>query len=162
MADGPGLPGVSVTAVCANLGINRSTFYAHYEDAGDVMASAERRLGDGFAEAMAGALGESRRAAFEALFAYVADNAWFYGPHLRHGGGISVLGRIGEPPSPAALGRGDAEIGYRLAFFRGGVTALLARWLERGCPESPAQMCDVLASEYRAWEQVAALSLTSR
>ena len=161
MADGRGPSGVSVTAVCNELGINRSTFYAHYDDVGDVMGSAERDLADGLADAMAGALGESRRAAFEALFAYVADHAWFYGPHLRHGGSISVLGRFEGSPllEGAPLDRGNEGIGYRLAFFRGGVTALIARWLDRGCPESPGQMCDVLANEYRAWEQVVTLSM---
>ena len=160
MADELGVPGVSVTAVCNKLGINRSTFYTHYEDVGDVMASVERKLGSQLAEDMAEALGESRRAAFEALFAHVADNAWFYGPHLRHGGSISVLGRFEGSPLLAGLplDHGNEEIDYRLAFFRGGVTALITRWLDRGCPESPGQMCDVLANEYRAWEQVAELS----
>lgn len=164
MADGSGVSSVSVTAVCKELGINRSTFYAHYEDVGDVMATAERRLSSQLAWDMAEALGKSRRSAFEALFAHVAANAWFYGPHLRHGGSISVLERFEESTLLAGtpINRGDEEIDYRLAFFRGGVTALLARWLERGCPETPGQMCDILANEYRAWEQVAQLSTASK
>ena len=156
MADELGLSGVSVTAVCNSLGINRSTFYAHYNDVADVLTSTEKKLGNGLASAMVAGLEQSRRAAFEALFAYVSGNAWFYEPHLRHGGSISVIEHFGESPTLAELapGRGDEQIDYRLAFFRGGVTALLSRWLEHGCTESPAQMCDILASEYRAWNQV--------
>lgn len=123
MADELGLAKVTVAATCRELGINRSTFYEHFSDPYDVMEKTEERLSQGLAGHMAKALCESRRAAFEELFAFVAENAWFYGPHLRHGGRLSVLD---------SFGLGDAvplytenELGYHLAFFRSGLTAMI-------------------------------------
>ena len=149
-ADEAGLAKVTVTATCRALGINRSTFYEHFDDPYDVMARTEERLSQGMAGRMAEALAASRRAAFEALFAHVADNAWFYGPHLRHGGRLSVLDALGLGGASSLYG--GNELGYHLAFFRSGVAAMICLWLERGCPESPAEMCDVLAREYGARE----------
>lgn len=148
MADELGLSKVTVASTCRELGINRSTFYEHFDDPYDVMEKTEGRLSQGMADRMAKALCESRHAAFEELFAYVAENAWFYGPHLRHGGRLSVLNALGlgDAASPYA----ENELDYHLAFFRSGVTAMARLWLERGCPESPHEMCAVLVREYGA------------
>ena len=143
---------VSVTAVCTELGINRSTFYEHFDNVIEVLETAERHYGEELAEAITEGQAISRHAAFLALFSHVRAHAAFYRAHLRRGGHIKALS---EAFSPSALMRAfpsytPEELAYHLEFFRGGVEALALHWIEGGCKETSEDMCLILVREYEA------------
>ena len=44
---------------------------------------------------------------------------------------------------------GNRHIDYHIEFFRQGLNAIIKMWLKRGCRESPEEMADIIAAEYR-------------
>ncbi|MBQ6836792.1 MAG: TetR family transcriptional regulator C-terminal domain-containing protein, partial [Clostridia bacterium] len=41
------------------------------------------------------------------------------------------------------------HIDYHIEFFQAGFNAIVKKWLESGCKESPEEMENILKSEYR-------------
>lgn len=40
-------------------------------------------------------------------------------------------------------------IDYHIEFFRAGLNAIILKWLDSGCKESPEEMVEIITSEYR-------------
>ena len=38
---------------------------------------------------------------------------------------------------------------YHIEFFKAGITAIIKKWLNSGCVESPEEINDILISEYK-------------
>ena len=44
----------------------------------------------------------------------------------------------------------DLHIDYHIAFFKAGFNAILKKWLDNGCIESPEELMDIIKAEYKA------------
>ena len=43
----------------------------------------------------------------------------------------------------------NKNIDYHIEFFRAGLNAIIKKWLNNGCKESPEEMSDILQNEYK-------------
>ena len=117
------LADISVTELCEAAGIDRSTFYAHYED---VFA-----LGNACAADIEKRLSEVSHFAddFAWVFEYIKDN-----PEV-----FSVYFKLGVSKTT-----GD----YKEIFFRNGAYSVAKMWFDGGCVESTEQMGEIVKREY--------------
>ncbi len=140
---------ISVSDICARCGLNRSTFYANYEDIYDLADKIKTAL-----EAEVSGLyqQEGNRLYmgddFLPLFAHIRENPLFYRTYFK-------LGYDEQHPiklydmARAAADFDPQHITYHLEFFRSGFNAIVKMWLAGGCRETPEEMVEIVRSEYR-------------
>ncbi len=150
---------ITVRAVCETVGINRSTFYAHFQDVYDVVERTERSMGEKIALSALEAVDEGAplEGVFERVFAFVGEHRAFYHAYLGVMHRSEVIGVAWDLLSERTnrlrfdqLGfRSQAEMEYMGVFFFHGLSAMLHQWIENGCRESPREMVDLLVRLYR-------------
>ena len=89
---------------------------------------------------------------FLALFRHIRDNQLFYKTYFKLNGSrpVRLLGdeayRYTEYYGEAYYGGRGME--YHIAFFESGLNAIIGKWLEGGCRETPEEMAEIVISEY--------------
>ena len=115
---------ISVTELCKTAGIDRSTFYANYEDvsvlANEYAAKIEKQL-----EEQPHIDGE-----FAWGFEYIKANKDMFEIYFK-------------------LGISRAKSNYKVIFFRTGAYSVAEMWFDSGCTESPKKMSEIIKREYR-------------
>lgn len=115
---------ISVTELCAAAEIDRSTFYANYEDisalANDVAAKIEKQL-----EEQPHTDGE-----FAWIFEYIVTNKDIFDTYFK-------------------LGISQAKTDYKMLFFRNGAYSVAKMWFDGGCVESIEDMAAIIYREYK-------------
>lgn len=156
---------ITVSDLCKRADVNRSTFYLHYENIGDLLRETSRYLLDDFAsrfpaqdaslaERLAG--GDTSELFFltpDYLYpylTYVRDNARVFSTALAH---MQPLGfdaayrRLFKNVFDPILDHfrcPAAERNYRMLFYLNGINALVCAWLEGGCRESVEDVARLL------------------
>ena len=148
----------SVKDICTEAGINRSSFYAHYQDINDFMIKFEGKLSKKMQTIWKpkDTIQVFDESTFVDLFIFIKEYKLFYKAFLRNHNpsfvADSLLKKHKELFGKALLGRGinytDAEIDYHLVYFGGGLKAICGRWLQNDCKESPEQMAKIIRDEY--------------
>ena len=145
---------ITISQICKQASINRSTFYCHYSDINDLIIKIENK----FAKSMASIFNFGERRTHEAfieMFTFVKDNKYFYKAFLNipyatlaeTNTKIDVLKNIGNNSNIDKSK--NIEIFYRASFFAAGIKELCRIWLERDCKETPEEMATLLLDEYR-------------
>ena len=145
---------ITISQICALADINRSTFYAHYDDINDLIIKIEGK----FAKGMASIFNFGERQthdAFIEMFTFVKENKFFYKAFLNLPYATlaetstkqQVLKNIDAKSS--LYNAKDIGIFYRASFFGAGIKEMCRLWLERGCQETPKQMAELLLDEYK-------------
>ena len=145
---------ISINKLCETAGINRSTFYCHYDDINDLIIKIESKFAKGTANIFN--YGERQtHEAFVEMFTFVRDNKYFYKAFLNipyitlaeTNIKMDVLKNIGENTN---IDKSNTiGIYYRASFFGAGIKEMCRLWLERDCKESPEQMASLLLEEYK-------------
>ena len=140
---------ISISQLCKKTGINRTTFYACYDNLHDIADSIRRELEDNMI-AMYQEEIESRqsRGDYLRLFRHIKDNQIFYRTYFRLGFDSQLKG-FGYNTKAAEEYFDNKFIEYHMEFFRAGITRIIRMWLENGCKESPEDMMEILRSEYK-------------
>lgn len=134
---------ISVTDICKDTGLNRSTFYANFADIYELADNLGQKLEQDFSAHFHSI--EDRTAL--TMFRHIYENQLFYktyfklGYHERHKTYAFDTAR-------AQSDFGNKHIEYHIEFFRKGINAIIKMWLESGCKESPEEMAEILKSEY--------------
>ncbi|MDE6108554.1 MAG: TetR family transcriptional regulator C-terminal domain-containing protein [Oscillospiraceae bacterium] len=145
------LESITVSELCKECNLNRSTFYANFLDIYDLADHIRDRL-----EAEVAALYQEEREEgrnsndFLKLFRHIRDNQIFYRIYFKLG--YADQGEIGSFQYDPELARrqvGDKHIQYHMEFFRKGLNAIIKMWLLGGCKETPEEMNQILEAEYR-------------
>lgn len=139
---------ITVSELCQATGLNRSTFYANYEDIYDLADQIRQRL-EGEVSALYGQDMASKYNSddYLRLFRHIRDNQLIYKTYLKLGYDKGY--QIGLYDTHMADQRfGGEHIDYHMAFFRAGFNAMVQKWLEGGCRETPEEMGQILKSEY--------------
>ena len=145
---------ITISQVCQQAGVNRSTFYCHYDDINDLIIKIEGK----FAKGMANIFGYGERRTHEAfveMFTFVKENKYFYRAFLNipyatlaetntKKDVLMHIGGSGKFEKSKTMG-----IYYRASFFGAGIKEMCRLWLERDCVESPEEMASLLLDEYR-------------
>ena len=140
---------ISVTDICKNAEVNRTTFYANYIDIYDLADSVQKSL----EEEVLGLYKDEWEAQesshdFLRLFYHIKENPIFYKTYfkLNTEGKIRFVGY----DLKAAIARFDMKhIDYHIAFFANGFNAVIKKWIENNCAESPEEIYDIIKDEYR-------------
>ncbi|MBE5755096.1 MAG: TetR/AcrR family transcriptional regulator [Clostridia bacterium] len=142
---------IKISQICKKAEINRSTFYAHYDDINDLVVTIESR----FANSMASIFDFGNRQendAFLEMFEFVEKNKYFYKAFLNIPyttvAEKNAKSQILENLNEKAVTADSIEIAYRATFFGAGIKEMCKLWLDRDCKETPEQMATLLKKEY--------------
>lgn len=133
---------ITVTNICKEAGVNRSTFYANYVDIYNLADKVQKRLED---EVFA--LYEKDSYDFLSFFRHVKDNQLFYKTYFK----LGLNGRLNfteRDIDDAIIRYNDKNIEYHFEFFRNGLNAIIKKWLDNGCRETSEEMYEVVSLEY--------------
>ena len=145
---------ISISELCNEAHINRSTFYAHYSDINDLIMKIEGKFAHNMASIFNFGLKQDHQA-FIDMFTFVKENKIFYKAFLKipyatlaeKNAKKQILDNLKDA---AILGKyvDDIELFYRANFFGAGIKAMCELWLERDCKESPQKMAEIIYREY--------------
>lgn len=145
---------ITISQVCEQAGINRSTFYCHYDDINDLIIKIEGK----FAKGTANIFNYGKRQTHEAfveMFTFVKENKYFYKAFLNipyatvaeTNTKVDVLKNIGENTNIDKSNK--MGLFYRASFFGAGIKEMCRLWLQFDCKETPEQMASLLLDEYK-------------
>ena len=135
---------ISVTDICNETGLNRSTFYANFTDVYALADSLREKLEADFDEQFKK---ETNRDAVT-MFRHIYENQLFYKAYFKLGYDESHQVYVYDMPR-AEKDFGSKNVKYHIEFFRNGFNAIIKMWLNSGCRETPEEMADILKAEYR-------------
>ncbi len=139
---------ISVTDICKLAKINRSTFYVNYLDVYDLADQIGKEL-----EQEVSFLYQEERDTknnsndFLKLFRHIKDNQIFYNTYFKLKMDHNFIIREYDYNLSKEL-YDDKYIDYHMEFFKAGLNAIIKKWLENGCKESPEEIESILKSEY--------------
>jgi len=138
---------VTVTEICKEAGVNRTTFYASYTDIYDLAEAVQKRL----EQEVLGLYQNEREHPqhdFLKLFYHIRDNQLFYKTYFKlcKDGHLHLFG---YDTNDAAKYYNNKNIEYHIEFFGNGLNAVIKKWLNGGCRETPEEINEVIISEYR-------------
>lgn len=144
---------ILIKEICYEAGINRSSFYAHYQDINDLMIKTEQKLSESIFKIFAPNKSWNIEN-FVKLFEFLKENKNFYLAYLstnqqmfmEKNDFISYIKIINANRVNKKFTQN--ELVYHMAFFAGGIKALSKSWLMSDCKESPSQMAKILTEEY--------------
>lgn len=159
-----GFQKITVRKLIEEAGINRSTFYLHYEDKYDLMHALEQEMITEASETVRSNILQGEGFDSDALFASATD---FIRSHqdrflLLAGpkGDPEFIKRYGEMIMEELLKNGLIELPagvpavYLRAAFSGISSSLFSTWLERGFRETPQEYLDIVQRLLRQFAHV--------
>ncbi|WP_125141353.1 TetR/AcrR family transcriptional regulator [Clostridium transplantifaecale] len=140
---------ISVSDICKKAGLNRSTFYANYVDiyelADTIRNSLEENLNELYREDIAAGFNSND---YLRLFQHIRNNQLFYKTYFKLGYDNDY--KIVQYDTNLAKAHfGNRFIEYHCEFFKQGITAIIKKWLAKGCTETAEEMNEIIMSEYR-------------
>ncbi|MBQ3078076.1 MAG: TetR/AcrR family transcriptional regulator [Clostridia bacterium] len=139
-----------VTELCREAGVNRTTFYANYIDIFDLAESVQKTLEEEvlglYREEIEQRHGDHD---FLRLFRHIKENPLFYKTYFKLNTG-RPFHFVFYDDELAARRFGGRHIEYHIEFFRNGLNAVLRKWLENDCRETPEEIFSVIREEYLA------------
>ncbi len=139
---------ISVSDICKITGINRSTFYANFIDIYDLADKIRDKLEREFAEIFHEDDLNREESGALMMFRHIKENQLFYITYFKLGYDEKHRSLIYDV-ARAEKDFGNKNIKYHIEFFRNGINAIIKMWLNGGCVESPEEMAEILAAEYR-------------
>ena len=144
---------ISIREICEQAKINRSTFYAHYDDINDLIIKIESKFAHSMSSIFNSGLRQEHNA-FVEMFTFVKENKYFYKAFLNipyvtlaeRNIKIEILKNIGNNINIDKTN--NIGLFYRASFFGAGIKEMCRLWLERDCLETPEQMAKLLLKEY--------------
>lgn len=157
---------ITVSEICKTAGVNRSTFYLHYETVGDLLDETARYLLDGFlsyftADAKSTAFNLNDCKLEDLVFicdkyltpylTYIKDNKEVFSTVLLHNKTFGfedvykrmfknifnpILDRFNYPPS-------DRQ--YVMMYYLNGINAIIIEWLKNGCDKSIKEISEIIS-----------------
>lgn len=139
-----------VTEICRMASVNRTTFYAHFIDVYDLAEAVQKDLEAQVLELYRDEWEQGiANHDFLRLFRHIKENPLFYRTYFK----LNREGKsrfMGYDVNEVAARFGDSRyLEYHIEFFRNGLNAVLCRWLQNDCRESPEEISAILEEEYR-------------
>lgn len=156
---------ITVSELCAKAGVNRSTFYLHYENTCDLLKETVQYLIDDFlacfsvAPAKCGIdftscdLSQLNFITEQYLLpylTYIRDNRFVFSTALSNAnilGLFSVFQQLFQDVFNPILNRFHYPTEHRpyvMVFYLNGITAIVAHWLENNCKEPIETVCQII------------------
>lgn len=140
---------ISVSDICKQAGLNRTTFYANYTDIYGLADSIRDKLENEVSEVYQ----EEINTGFNSndylkLFKHIKANQLFYKTYFKLGYDNNYR-IITYDVNLAQEHFQNRFIEYHMEFFKAGITKIIKMWIENGCQESPEDMFEIIKSEYQ-------------
>lgn len=139
---------ITVSDIIKATGLNRSTFYANYQDIFDLADKTREVLESEFSNLFADYDYFHERSGALKMFTHIRDNQIFYKTYFKLCYDDSHLISVYDAKRAEKENITD-NLKYHIEFFRNGLNAIIKLWLANGCKESPEEMAAVLKQEYR-------------
>ena len=138
---------ISVTEICKLAKLNRTTFYANYLDVYDLADKFRKKMEQDIKVIYEDEY-ENRYNSnnFLKLFKHIKDNPLFYKTYFKLN--IKELPFEEYDYDLASLLFQDKYIDYHIEFFKSGLNAVILKWLDSNCEESPETINEIIVSEY--------------
>ena len=157
---------ITVKEICVAAGVNRSTFYLHYENTVDLLRETTQYITDGFLDYFEVDKSQLKfnydsDPVEELIFitpqyvipylTYIKENQQVFKTSLKHFGAFGFEGvykKMREhifSPILDRFGVAEAEKEYILRFYLMGVTAIVMEWLNNGCSEDYETICKIIS-----------------
>ena len=134
---------ISVTDICKDTGLNRSTFYANFVDIYDLADKLREKLEKDFNTQFEDLNNHSALT----MFKHIYNNQLFYKTYFKLGYDEKHQVEIYDIKD-AKKYFDNKNINYHIEFFRNGLNAIIKMWLAGGCKETPEEMTEILKAEY--------------
>ena len=144
MLQSKGINQISVTDICKDTGLNRSTFYANFIDIYDLADKLKEKLEAEFSNQFS----KKEQQNSLTMFKHIYDNQLFYKTYFKLGYDEKHSAYIYDTEM-AEKYLEDENIKYHIEFFKSGLNAIIKMWLASGCKETPEEMDKILKAEYK-------------
>ncbi len=139
---------ITVSDICKEAGINRSTFYSNYLDVYDLSEKITEKLYEELMMLYHDEITGNKKSDYIKLFNHIRDNQSIYRTYFKlendkNNGKLFYNKRLEEEFFV------DSNIDYHIEFFRNGFNALVKKWLFSGCQEAPEELEAIIEKEYR-------------
>lgn len=140
---------ISVTDICKQAKLNRSTFYTNYLDVYDLADKVTKKLEkDVFSLYEEERITKNNTNDFLKLFRHIRENQIFYKTYFKLNMDKNFI--IDEwDTNLSKYIYNDKYIDYHLEFFKAGFNAIIKKWLFNGCKETPEEIETILKDEYK-------------
>lgn len=139
---------ISVSEICKITNLNRSTFYSNFLDVYDLADKVCKHLEEEFLSLYAEEIkNETRTNNFTRLFGHIKENQLFYKTYFK----IANINMniIGLDTEMAQKYFNMKYVDYHIEFFKNGLNAVIRKWIDGGCKESPEEIEEIIKSEYK-------------
>lgn len=144
---------ITVTQICREAGINRTTFYKHYVDVFDLLDKTEQDLLSSYQEAVGRIRVTGVVPALTEMLQILRQSMEHYWPLFGENGDPSLAGRLVGSVYPLFAGnpmfadsrKYDEDVKKLLyCYLSGGCTAMLTYWVQYGKSRSPEEMAVIM------------------
>lgn len=140
---------ITVSEISKKAGINRSTFYANFIDIDDLSRNIKEKLLEDFRKVYENEIKSKKNSNdFLKLFYHIKENQIIYNTYFKLGTPFTEK-EIHYDYNLAEKYFGGKNIDYHIEFFRNGINAVIRKWLESGCKESPEEIENIIKTEYQ-------------
>ena len=139
---------ISVSMICEIAELNRSTFYSNYIDIYDLAEKVKKQMEIDFAEIQIAMNSKQNPEGYLNMFKIIKENQIFFKTYFKLES-ISLSLPTQHDTELAEKYYETKFIDYHIEFFRAGLNAVIKKWLNTGCKESPEDINDIITSEYK-------------
>jgi len=139
---------ISVSTICEMAKLNRSTFYANYIDIYDLAEKIRKNMEIEFAQIQLSNNAKQNYDGYLNMFRYIKDNQIFFKTYFKLES-ISMNMPTEYRIELAEKYYNNKFIDYHIEFFRAGLNAVIKKWLNNGCSETPEEINEIIISEYK-------------
>jgi len=139
---------ISVSTICEKANLNRSTFYSNYIDIYDLTEKVKQQMEIEFAQFQLSNNAKQDEDGYLNMFKYIKDNQIFFKTYFKLES-ISMNFPTQYHIELAEKYYNNKYIDYHIEFFRAGLNAIIKKWLNNGCKETPEEINEIITSEYK-------------
>ena len=144
---------ITVTDICTISKLNRSTFYANYLDIYDLVDKIKIKMVEDFFEVyQEEASNQYHSYDFLKLFTHIKENQLFYKTYFKLNFDLTDSVKFIDSKEVDRFLIDSKNLDYHVEFFKAGLNAVIKKWLNGGCIESPEEIVNVLKAEYKRKE----------
>ena len=139
---------ISVSTICELADLNRSTFYANYIDIYDLAIKVQENMEVEFANFQLSNNSKQDPNGYLNMFKHIKDNQIFFKTYFK----LEEISKNTPTQYRIELAEryyDNKFIDYHIEFFRAGLNAVIKKWINGGCKETPEEINEIIISEYK-------------
>lgn len=158
---------VTIKEICERAAVNRSTFYLHYENIGDLLMETiefiNEKFSDSYAEKNFTIDGKSRDELyfinekwFMPYLEFIRENKHIYKAVHENSNAFGVEKAFSNffrniySPILSVYGVPEEKHEYIMTFYRHGLVSVIMKWVDNDCAESPEFIMEIINSFFRS------------